>query len=136
MKGTVSYPNSFIGKPLKGPFNKLKKLIAINPGAENLDTVKYLKVINTFKPRFIYLFNIKNLSYDEPKREWSFYVNYMDKNRPLPRGTAFDPYRQKDFERRKAEGFPKPLYPSKIKTPEATKEQQKEPERIGRGGEI
>ena len=62
---------------------------------------------------------------------WSFTVWYMDKNRPLPPGDAFDAYRERDFERRKAEGFPKPLYPSKIKTPEATKEQQQERERIG-----
>ena len=62
---------------------------------------------------------------------WSFTVWYMDKNRPLPPGTAFDPYRQKDFERRKAEGFPKPLYPSTIDTPEATPEQQAERRRIG-----
>jgi len=57
---------------------------------------------------------------------WSFYVWYMDKNRPLPPGSAFDPYRQRDFERRKAEGFPKPLYRSHIPTPEATPEQQAE----------
>ncbi len=62
---------------------------------------------------------------------WNFLVWYMDKNRPLPPGTAFDPYRQRDFERRKAEGFPKPLYPSTIKTPEASKEQQAERRRIG-----
>ena len=55
----------------------------------------------------------------------------MDKNRPLPPGTAFDPYREADFERRKAEGFPKPLYGSIIETPEATPEQQAERERIG-----
>ena len=62
---------------------------------------------------------------------WSFMVWYMDKNRPLPPGTAFDSYRQEDFERRKAEGFPKPLYSSEIPTPEATPEQQTERERIG-----
>ncbi|MFT7900968.1 hypothetical protein VBY74_13415 [Tenacibaculum ascidiaceicola] len=62
---------------------------------------------------------------------WAFTVWYMDKNRPLPPGDAFDPYREEDFERRKAEGFPKPLYPSKISTPEATKEQQAERKRIG-----
>ena len=62
---------------------------------------------------------------------WAFTVWYMDKNRPLPPGTAFDPYRQKDFDRRKAEGFPKPLYESEIETPEATPEQQAERERIG-----
>lgn len=58
----------------------------------------------------------------------SFYVWYMDKNRPLPRGSAFDPYRKADFERRKSEGFPKPLYRSYIPTPEATPEQQLERE--------
>ena len=53
-------------------------------------------------------------------------VWYMDKNRPLPPGTAFDPHRDADFERRKAEGFPPPLYPSQVATREATKAQQKE----------
>jgi hypothetical protein len=50
----------------------------------------------------------------------------MDKNRPLPPGTAFDQFRQKDFERRKAEGFPPPLYKSTVPTPEVTPEQQTE----------
>lgn len=59
---------------------------------------------------------------------WSFYVWYMDKNRPLPPGDAFDPYREKDFLRRKAAGFPPPLYESYIPTPEATTEQQSERE--------
>ena len=63
------------------------------------------------------------------RKIWSFYVWYMDKNRPLPPGTAFDPYRQADFERRKSEGFPKPLYRSHIPTPEATPAQQLERER-------
>ena len=55
---------------------------------------------------------------NNPMEYWSFYVWYMDKNRPLPPGSAFDPYRKKDYERRKAEGFPAPLYESKIPTPE------------------
>ena len=63
---------------------------------------------------------------------WEFVVWYMDKNRPLPPGTAFDPYREADFQRRKAEGFPKPLYKSYIPTPEATRRQQLERERIGK----
>ena len=63
---------------------------------------------------------------------WDFVVWYMDKNRPLPPGTAFDPYREADFQRRKAEGFPKPLYKSYIPTPEATRRQQLERERIGK----
>ena len=54
----------------------------------------------------------------------------MDKNRPLPPGTAFDAYRKRDYQRRKAAGFPYPLYPG-ITTPEATKAQQKERMAIG-----
>ena len=65
-------------------------------------------------------------------KEMSFITWYMDKNRPLPPGELFDPYREADFQRRKAEGFPKPLYPSDIPTPEATPEQQAERERIGK----
>ena len=45
---------------------------------------------------------------------WSWYVQYMDKNRPLPNGTLLDAYRKKDYERRKAEGFPPPLYESRV----------------------
>ncbi|PXV63757.1 hypothetical protein CLV62_1126 [Dysgonomonas alginatilytica] len=44
----------------------------------------------------------------------SFLVWYMDRNRPLPPGEDLDAYRQKDYERRKAEGFLKPLYKSTI----------------------
>ena len=61
-------------------------------------------------------------------KDRSFLTWYMDKNRPLPPGSAFDPYRQQDFERRKAEGFPPPLYPSTVPTPEATQAQQDERE--------
>ncbi|MFL0093750.1 hypothetical protein [Tenacibaculum maritimum] len=65
------------------------------------------------------------------EESWSFMVWYMDKNRPLPPGSAFDAYQEQDYQRRKAAGFPKPLYPSKIATPEATKEQQAARKRIG-----
>ncbi|QZE14225.1 hypothetical protein K4L44_17200 [Halosquirtibacter laminarini] len=51
-------------------------------------------------------------------QSWSFCVWYMDKNRPLPLGTALDPYREKDYQRRLSEGMPEPLYPSFISTPE------------------
>ncbi len=46
--------------------------------------------------------------------QWSFYVWYMDRNRPLPFGTAFDKYRDRDYERRKLAGFLPPLFPSDI----------------------
>ena len=58
--------------------------------------------------------------------EWSFILWYMDRNRPLPPGDAFDEYRQRDFERRKAEGFPPPMFPSTFPTPEWTEEQNRE----------
>ena len=61
----------------------------------------------------------------------SFILWYMDKNRPLPPGNIFDEFRKRDFERRKAAGFPKPLFPSRFDTPEATLEQQAERVRIG-----
>ena len=51
-------------------------------------------------------------------QSWSFFVWYMDRNRPLPLGTALDPYREKDYQRRKAAGMPEPLYDSAIATPE------------------
>ena len=73
-----------------------------------------------------------HLSHSDIYAFWEFVVWYMDKNRPLPPGTAFDPYREADFQRRKAEGFPKPLYKSYIPTPEATRRQQLERERIGK----
>ncbi|MBL3658288.1 hypothetical protein [Fulvivirga sediminis] len=72
-----------------------------------------------------------SLALFETEDYWNFIVWYMDKNRPLPPGKAFDPYREQDFERRKAAGFPKPLYPSSIPTPEFTEAQQKERKRIG-----
>lgn len=47
----------------------------------------------------------------------SFLRDYMDRNSSLPRGTAFDPYRQKDYERRKTDGFPSSLYLLKSEDP-------------------
>ena len=49
---------------------------------------------------------------------FSALVWYMDKNRPLPPGKVLDPYREKDYNRRKAEGFPPPLFFASIDTPE------------------
>ena len=53
-----------------------------------------------------------------PTKFLSLYVWYMDKNRPLPAGTAFDAGRKADFLRRYREGFPEPLYPSNIEMKE------------------
>jgi len=42
---------------------------------------------------------------DSVKRNWSFWVWYMDRNRPLPPGTALDPYRAKDLARLRSEAL-------------------------------
>ncbi|MBL3658879.1 hypothetical protein [Fulvivirga sediminis] len=126
LNGIVFLPNR-IGKDATLNFSTsvgFIKYINSSPGVMS----GMLKLLSSRKrPRqggFLAQHNLDNV--------WAFTVWYMDKNRPLPPGTAFDPYRQKDFERRKAEGFPKPLYPSNIATPEATKAQQAERLRIGK----
>lgn len=58
------------------------------------------------------------LAFGFPETFISLYTWYMDKNRPLPPGDQFDEYREADYLRRKAEGFPMPLYYSAILTPE------------------
>ena len=128
-KGIISYPAPFFGRPLVGSFHKLKALIGVSGDIDGYSPTEYLKLVNTFRPRVIDV--LKTITYEDPYKEWSLYVWYMDKNRPLPPGTAFDPHRQKDFERRKAAGFPKPLYESNIATPEATAAQQKDRLLIG-----
>ncbi|XRE43669.1 hypothetical protein ACIVBQ_001873 [Tenacibaculum discolor] len=128
LNGTVSYPDFFYGKPLQGKFSELKAVISVSGDIDGAPGDEKLKFVNTFRPRKIDI--LRTISYDDPYQEWSLFVWYMDKNRPLPPGTAFDPYRQQDFERRKALGFPKPLYKSTIPTPEFTKEQQAERRRM------
>ncbi|PVZ83954.1 hypothetical protein C9426_24795 [Serratia sp. S1B] len=45
---------------------------------------------------------------------YSFFIWYMDKNRPLPPGALLDPYRQQDYQRRRAERFRAPLVESNV----------------------
>jgi hypothetical protein len=66
----------------------------------------------------------------KPIKDKSLLIWYMDRNRPLPPGTAFDEFRDIDFKRRQEEGFPSPLYKSRIPTPEASPEQQAEREKF------
>ncbi|MCD9637407.1 hypothetical protein LVK06_15085, partial [Tenacibaculum maritimum] len=129
LTGMVTYPDSYFRKPLKGRFKELYAVITVTGNIDGYVDSEYLKFVNTFNPRrFTLLYTFHG---SEPYKDWSFYVWYMDKNRPLPPGTAFDAYRERDFERRKKLGFPKPLYGSNIPTPEATPAQQAERERIG-----
>ncbi|WP_062053752.1 hypothetical protein [Aquimarina longa] len=116
LNGTITYPIGWFQKPISGRFSRLDVVIGTSGATDGYAHREYLNVINTWQPTIFG--NVKTLSYDNPPiKAWSFFVWYMDKNRPLPNGTAFDPYREKDRKRREAEGNPPPLYPSNIDTP-------------------
>ena len=104
LNGIITFPNVFYGKPITMPFDKVLAALKLNGknGPVSLGFYHH-KILAT---------DI-DLDYT-PIKSWSFIVWYMDKNRPLPPGKVFDPYRKRDYERRKAEGFPEPLYESWI----------------------
>ena len=114
-KGLFAYPDFGINKRIVTRFEDLV-LFIVNVGKT---AAPYLKAPQTKFTNF-------TLTAIDVLDDLSFFVWYMDKNRPLPPGDAFDEFRERDFQRRKAEGFPPPLYPSYVSTPEATPEQQAE----------
>lgn len=121
LNGTISYPRLFFSrKKVTISFKLITVFRDVN------DRIGQDLILVDRKDKFNW-----NLAENDCDAYWSFMVWYMDKNRPLPYGSAFFKYRNADFERRKAEGFPKPLYASYIETPEYTPEQQAERERIG-----
>ena len=104
LNGIITFPNVFYGKPITMHFDKVSAALKFNGiGAGVSLGFSHHKILAT---------DI-DLDYT-PIKSWSFIVWYMDKNRPLPPGKVFDPYRKRDYERRKAEGFPEPLYESWI----------------------
>ena len=124
-EGTITFHRKTRKRDITIPFNLGEAFIM------PIESGNYM----SFSLRFGYKNNLwkgDELATIDMEEFWNFVVWYMDKNRPLPPGTAFDPYREADFQRRKAEGFPKPLYKSYIPTPEATRRQQLERERIGK----
>ena len=126
LNGVITFPGFYWQKNITMKFEDIMFMYTTGGedlmGAFDLQIVRPHKSISTFES-----FDFGGGCYES----MSFITWYMDKNRPLPPGSAFDPYRQQDYERRKVEGFPKPLYPSAIPTPEATKKQQVERKRIG-----
>ncbi|MDC1162482.1 hypothetical protein OAT18_03490 [Tenacibaculum sp.] len=124
--GLITMTGFFWQKNITMLFKKSE--FAYSTGGEDMIGAFLLQVI---RPNKWQTFDSFGYGGTECYQSMSFITWYMDKNRPLPPGTAFDSYRQKDFERRKAAGFPRPLYLSTIKTPEANKEQQLERKRIG-----
>ena len=124
-EGTISMPRAFKKENLVISFEEGDGIVKFTAGGGSAPDV-YLVFLHKNRKKG------GHLSHSDIYAFWEFVVWYMDKNRPLPPGTAFDPYREADFQRRKAEGFPKPLYKSYIPTPEATRRQQLERERIGK----
>jgi hypothetical protein len=98
MTGLVTIPGLSVFPHQKIPFEKVRQ------GNVFYMAGKFMGVINTFT------WTAESIPGRMNSGWWSFYVWYMDKNRPLPHGTLLDPYREKDFLRRQAEGFPPPLY--------------------------
>lgn len=123
--GLLTYPGFMWQKNITMPINR----VIFTMSGPSVQGTGAFNLLIERPDRFYskYLASMNNNCYVD----LSFYLWYMDKNRPLPPGTAFDPYREEDFERRKSEGFPKPLFPSSISTPEATPEQQAERLMIG-----
>ncbi|WP_108866371.1 hypothetical protein [Aquimarina aquimarini] len=126
--GLITIPGVLWQKNITIPFKEC--LFVYSTGGEDGTGAFMLEVIRPTKSRFG-TFTLFNMGQGDCYQAISLVTWYMDKNRPLPPGTAFDAYRDRDYERRKAAGFPRPLYPSNIATPEATKEQQAERKRIG-----
>ncbi len=126
LNGTITYPRLFGNSEHRTiKFDSLQVFATMTSSGDFSVTGEKIRIKDQ---KYGYTWDLED---SKPDEYWSFMVWYMDKNRPLPPGTAFDPYRQRDFERRKAEGFPKPLYRSVFATPEATPKQQAERERIG-----
>lgn len=123
---TITFPDIYWNKNITISFDKISLIKNEEKNYKiSLDT---LRIINPQNTSLSYAFSLGN-AYSE---DMSLLTWYMDKNRPLPPGDAFDPYRQQDFERRKTENFPKPLFPCSFDTPEFTLEQQAERNKIGR----
>ncbi len=127
MEGLITYPDWFFLKSHTRPFKDIKAFWTSTGGASGALGQRLVTTPPNSK-RAIDLRMHPGL-FDH---SWSLIVWYMDKNRPLPPGSAYDEYREKDFERRKAEGFPPPLFPSRFPILEATPEQQAERDKYWR----
>ncbi|WP_271785022.1 hypothetical protein [Aquimarina algiphila] len=135
LNGTITYPKRFFYKtPITVPFLEIKfyeKLGRYNDSESNFGRNKYLylKHPNHSRKIDVITVDVNNYRHGSPTEKLcearSFYVWYMDKNRPLPPGTAFDHFRKKDFDRRYKKGFINSLYTSLICTTEANRYQQK-----------
>lgn len=126
LNGTITFPGFLWKKNITMPFDKIK--FSYTSGGPNMIGAYQLVIVRPDKAGSWLRFGLGGM---DCYQDLAYITWYMDKNRPLPPNQDFDPYREKDFERRKKAKFKKPLYRSQIPTPEATPEQQAERERIG-----
>lgn len=115
LDGTVSIPRKYGMGYCTIPFNKVK----YGTSSSRMGSISLTMMLPKWE------FPLRTIG-GEPETAISNYVWFMDKNRPLPPGKVFDPYRERDYQCRKAEGFPAPLYESYIKIEEYTSEQMAE----------
>ena len=111
LEGAITLPNSLWGKPRTIPFIKLEAVLSHvgriqAPGLILAARFPRKYWWDRFKPSVHLGFGA------DPYRAWAFIIWYMDKNRPLPPGKIFDPYRSTDDKRRAGENYPAPLFPS------------------------
>jgi hypothetical protein len=103
--GTVTLPPRFWGEPEVVPFKdlKVKKI-------RNIGSFVQFYVLAAFRPSDGQPIEFGLLQ--DNAKDWAFFCWYMDKTRPLPPGEVFDPYRERDEERRRT--FLQTLPPANI----------------------
>lgn len=116
MRGLVQLPGSFWDTNHLIRFKELHAVIAMRSRAGGLDLMACRN--RSFVDKYLAGAILMPMGFGKPLQAWSFWIWYMDRNRPLPPSEALDPYREKDYLRREKEGFPEPLHPSLIETPE------------------
>ena len=109
-RGVVTYRN-FIGLKRNKPFNKVYLEFDL---ADRFGHLHQLRLhAGALQHKTICEFDNRNIEEDIFAHQLgSLIIWFMDKNRPLPPGNAFDAYRIEDYICRWRKGFPKPLYPT------------------------
>lgn len=112
MNQEITIPRPFFCKSVTIPFNKVESVQMQQLFSSHVTYKAGVrpphKGIGLFSPAV----SVSIIEADPPSHSWSFWVWYMDRNRPLPPSSSFDPYRDEDIKRLKREGFPGPKYPA------------------------
>jgi len=124
IKGTLTMPSNWFmwnNKTVTIPLKQVRYLIRPVVGPFGGVTIKIIfpkyknptHLLNiTFGSHG--MMDLRQLSNRAIRSELSVINWFMDRNRPLPPGLLFDPYREEDYLRRREEGFPFPLYETKL----------------------